>query len=629
MGSTSTGRSSDGQKDSCISEDSPRSRKISNISTCSSIGSEETSDSGTGERKIDVPGLIEAVGTLILPSIYIVYMQLPIYVSEKELLVDIKNVKFSLFPTDTFTLSFNDSGLRHRTMGEEELISLVSACADIQQTDIDTFLRTLGREYFKLVEEEYGKCLRMLGSNMIELFSNLDGLQTLLKSSPKFEGVHTPSFRCEFDKNKIQIHYYSPHRKPLEFVAGILESVAKVLFSLEFEMQVSGSLTETSQHHIFYITTYVNNNNNHCSTCSISDTLSSDPSKSKIGVSTFCNSFPFHLIFDKDLNIIQLGSALLKMIGPHVPTHGRHIQDYFIIIRPHVKISFSAILSRVNSNFVLRTKTAALSSTNSVQDMELKGQMFYLQENNTILYIGSPSVEKLDELIGKGIYISDIPIHDATRDVILVGEQTKAQDGLKKRMEQLKLSIEEATKAVEIEKQKNVELLKNIFPSDIAQRLWRDETVEPRKIDDVTVLFSDIVGFTAICSSCTPMQVVNMLNSLYTHFDNSCGIIDVYKIETIGDAYCVAGGIHKSSNYHAHQICWMALKMMEAAKDEKSHDGNMIKMRIGIHSGPVLAGIVGKRMPRYCLFGNSVTLANKFESGSEPLKIHISPTTYE
>ncbi|KAK6172883.1 hypothetical protein SNE40_016454 [Patella caerulea] len=623
--STSTARSSDGQKDSS-SDESPRSRKISNISTCSSAGSEETSDGGTEERKIDVTGMLEAVGTLILPSEGFIYKSIQ-YLLTKESFNEFSQQPS--YPGDRFNVSFSDSGLRHRTLEDEEFTSLTTTCANISKTEIEIFLRSLGREYFKLVFEEYGKCLRMLGSNMMELFSNLDGLQELLKTQPKFEGVHLPSFRCEYEKNKIQLHYYSPRRRILAFVAGIVESVASVLFSLEVEIQISGSLNQTSQHHIFYISTCTNNNNNHCKMCSNQETLSSEPSSSKIGVATFCKSFPFHVIFDDQLNIIQLGTALLKMIGPHIAAHGRHIATYFEIGRPQVKMSFSAILSRVNSSFILRTKSLSTSSRNVVQNMELKGQMLHLQETNALLYLGSPSVEKLDELIGKGIYISDIPIHDATRDVILVGEQTKAQDGLKKRMVSLKQSIELATKAVEEEKKKNVELLKDIFPSDIAQKLWRDEAVEPMKVDDVTMLFSDIVGFTAICATCTPMQVVNMLNSLYTHFDTSCGIIDVYKIETIGDAYCVAGGLHKASDYHAHQIAWMGLKMMEAAKNEKSHDGNMIKMRIGIHTGPVLAGVVGKKMPRYCLFGNNVTLANKFESGSEPLRIHLSPTSYD
>ncbi|TRY89543.1 hypothetical protein DNTS_014677, partial [Danionella cerebrum] len=245
-----------------------------------------------------------------------------------------------------------------------------------------------------------------------------------------------------------------------------------------------------------------------------------------------------------------------------------------------------------------------------------------------LLFLGSPCVDKLEELTGRGLYLSDIPIHNALRDVVLVGEQTKAQDGLKKRLSKAKAALEQAHQALEEEKRRTVELLFTIFPGNVAQRLWQGLPVQAKKFDDVTVLFSDIVGFTAICSRCSPMQVVTMLSQLYTRFDHHCGELDVYKVETIGDAYCVAGGLHKESPSHAVQISRMALKMMELSDEVTTPMGEVIKMRIGIHSGSVLAGVVGVKMPRYCLFGNNVTLANKFESCSLPRKINVSPTTY-
>ncbi|KAK0078472.1 hypothetical protein PV326_009330 [Microctonus aethiopoides] len=148
------------------------------------------------------------------------------------------------------------------------------------------------------------------------------------------------------------------------------------------------------------------------------------------------------------------------------------------------------------------------------------------------------------------------------------------------------------------------------------------------------MLFSDIVGFTAICSTATPMMVINMLQNLYERFDQFCGQLDIYKlikhdVETIGDAYCVACGLHRNTNTHAQQIAWMGLKMIQTCSQHLTHEGKPIKMRIGIHTGMVLAGVVGRKMPRYCLFGHNVTLANKFESTSEPLRVNVSPTTYE
>lgn len=162
--------------------------------------------------------------------------------------------------------------------------------------------------------------------------------------------------------------------------------------------------------------------------------------------------------------------------------------------------------------------------------MDLKGQMIYVPESDAILFLGSPCVDKLEELTGRGLYLSDIPIHNALRDVVLVGEQAKAQDGLKKRLGKAKAALEHAHQALEEEKKKTVDLLFTIFPGTVAQQLWQGQTVQAKKFERVTMLFSDIVGFTAVCSHCTPMQVITMLNELYTKFDHHCGELDVYKV---------------------------------------------------------------------------------------------------
>lgn len=160
----------------------------------------------------------------------------------------------------------------------------------------------------------------------------------------------------------------------------------------------------------------------------------------------------------------------------------------------------------------------------------MKGQMIYLGECKCLLFLGSPVVDGLDSLTRNGLFLSDIPIHDATRDIILIEEQTRAQESLKRRMDKLRQSIQQANQAVAEERKKNVDLLNLIFPALVAKRLWLGEPVKSQQYDHVTMLFSDIVGFTNICSTATPMEVINMLNALYTQFDSFCGEIDVYKV---------------------------------------------------------------------------------------------------
>ncbi|XP_059809174.1 guanylyl cyclase C-like [Hypanus sabinus] len=190
--------------------------------------------------------------------------------------------------------------------------------------------------------------------------------------------------------------------------------------------------------------------------------------------------------------------------------------------------------------------------------------------------------------------------------------------------------VEERTALYKAERDRADQLNYMLLPKPVVIQLKTTGRVEPELFEEVTIYFSDIVGFTTICKFSTPMEVVDMLNDMYKNFDQILDNHDVYKVETIGDAYMVASGLpERNGNRHAVDITRMALDILNfMGSFELAHLPSLpIWIRIGIHSGPCAAGVVGTKMPRYCLFGDVVNTASRMESTGLPLRIHVNQST--
>ncbi|XP_063686963.1 atrial natriuretic peptide receptor 1-like isoform X2 [Bolinopsis microptera] len=202
---------------------------------------------------------------------------------------------------------------------------------------------------------------------------------------------------------------------------------------------------------------------------------------------------------------------------------------------------------------------------------------------------------------------------------------------MEKYSKHLEAIVAERTHELVEEKKKTDRLLYAMLPKRVAEDLKQGNPIITAKYDACTIFFSDIVGFTNLSSSSTPLEVVELLNQMYTAFDSIIDEHDVYKVETIGDAYMVVSGVPEmNGDRHAEEIATMALKIVCFCRGFRvPHRPNQIvNIRAGIHSGPVVTGVVGLKMPRYCLFGDTVNMASRMESTGEALRIQVSPDTY-
>lgn len=196
-------------------------------------------------------------------------------------------------------------------------------------------------------------------------------------------------------------------------------------------------------------------------------------------------------------------------------------------------------------------------------------------------------------------------------------------------LEAEKRTLAKANEALEQEQTKTDTLLHNVLPVSIANRLKSGEQHIANHYDTVTVLFADIVGFTTLSASRPAVEIVQILNRIFSAFDIFSEHYHLEKIKTIGDAYMIVGGLPEYRADHCEAVAQMALEMLSTIELLEQSMGVSLQLRIGIHTGSVVAGVIGQKKFAYDLWGDTVNTASRMESRGEPGKIHCTTEVYE
>ena len=272
-------------------------------------------------------------------------------------------------------------------------------------------------------------------------------------------------------------------------------------------------------------------------------------------------------------------------------------------------------------------------------------------DNIRIILTGFTDMESIIEAINTGKvyrYITkpwdkdelNITIDNAIETVVLRRNNKKLIKELQENNEQLEEKVKQRTeeigqqkKMLELSKAKTESLLLNILPDEIAVELMRFGRSYARKHDEVSVLFADIKGFTAHAEKLSPEKLVNQLDEVFRAFDNIIEKYNIEKIKTIGDAYMCACGLPGDDVENAIKAVRTALDMQQFIEgfgiSSRIQNLPTFEMRIGIHTGPVIAGVVGLRKFAYDIWGNTVNLASQMEQRGEPGKVNISGDTFQ
>jgi len=256
-----------------------------------------------------------------------------------------------------------------------------------------------------------------------------------------------------------------------------------------------------------------------------------------------------------------------------------------------------------------------------------------------IMLTGQAGADEVGDAVNNGDLYRYIAKPWESNDLLLTVREALASYGKDRMLEEKNALLEQANRNLESriaerteelaeQKAKVDALLRNILPEKVAKELVEKGSTTPANFDEVTILFSDFVNFTNIVASIPVKILVEELNVLFSKFDDIMDEEGVEKIQTVGDAYLAASGLPTHSADHGLRCVRAAMRMIEFIDQRNEESSIKWEIRIGLHSGPIAAGVVGKRKFAYNLFGDTINIAARIESAGEPGKINVSAYTY-
>ena len=297
--------------------------------------------------------------------------------------------------------------------------------------------------------------------------------------------------------------------------------------------------------------------------------------------------FPYHVIVNSEFTICQVGRDLPGVLkAAEEDIVGRHVAEVLNLTKP-IGVNWDWEWLRM-----LEDQSFDVEPVEEPVDASLvrfKASVVHVSDQPPLTMIMmNPDANNLEDLREMNLTLSDLPVHGAHRDAIFLREHLSTQMNNALKMEKLSRSLTR-------EKQ----LLESLLPEHAAAGLRAGKTVEPMLHNNVTFFFSDIVGFTTICERIYPWDVINMLNKLYGAMDFLAGRFNLFKVETIGDAYVCCSGLPQADEDHAKNVANFAIAVNHCCRQILSPlDDAPIQLRIGIHSGSCASGVVGMTNPR-------------------------------
>ncbi|OAF71082.1 hypothetical protein A3Q56_01117, partial [Intoshia linei] len=510
----------------------------------------------------------------------------------------------------------------HNRYNDNVIYDFLERLSKKLNTPIATLLYESGAYFVKyLFENGYRKYILSIGRNYIELLDNIDNIHTYLKYT--YTSLCPPIFVLKkIDENSYNLHYSSSRKYFCHYAHGILYYIAKLVYNTEVDVDIIENIVSNKEISVnFLIKIAIEQNDQekiikNTKLCSLTQYLA---------------TFNFYIIFDKYLNITHTSQSFDYINSSLINSF---FQEYIYLEHPKIRIiNLTKLLHYPNIMSIVVSMTdnddsTTTSLTTTKYEIKMAGMLHCVNDDIIVMYC-LPKIQNFIDLKQKKMFISDLSSHDGTRNYIIKhNNQRNTMNHLIEKQHKQCLKKIQQVKNIYIDIDNVNELIHELFPSEIAIQYCNGENISGycQQIDVASVLFTKINGFYEISLKLEVIELIKFLNNLFEIIDKITDSYNVYKVETVSDSYMVVCGAPTQNDEHADIICDFALEVYDVSKNIKNpiNTSENIQMCIGINCGSIVTGIIGNKIFRYCLFGDTVNTASRMTTNCEPEKIQLT-----
>ncbi|XP_046418773.1 soluble guanylate cyclase 89Da-like isoform X1 [Neodiprion fabricii] len=560
---------------------------------------------------------------------------------------------------DVWNEILESAGIKHSVFNTRQvypdtvMTDLAATLATCTGQSIDSVMNFFGRCFVRFFSNlGYDCTIKATGRYFCDFLQSVDNIHMQMRFT--YPKMKSPSmYITQEDPEGVVLVYRSTRQGFTHYFMGQLFQIAEDIYKMKLDIKVLETSTTVPGSRNVLVKFRIDFDNREYIASRQKKKVPMTRQLPSVPCMVLLRLFPFGVLLNKDMCIIGAGEKLLQVWGGNSSALNKPVTELFKLRRPKgIAFSWANV---INLRWVLfelelirsaenqfkgpvSTTPSETPSTSSGLDRRgsqgarsilLKGQMRYIEEIKAIIFLCSPLINSLDELPNMGLFLNDLNPHGMSREMVFNGWQHCGRlEMMFERAEQRSEELKHSYMLLDRWKNKSDELLYSMIPQTVADRLRAGESPLStcETFDSITVLFCELCDFDYSTIE-GAMDIVSSMNAVFSCFDSLMDNFNVYKVETVGRVYMAASGAPDKTEHHAKHVADVSLQLITHVRSLKLPSGLDIQIRIGIHSGPAVGGVVGIKVPRYCFFGDTVNTASRMQTTSQPGKVQISPDT--